>query len=143
MIAVGDNSLAPLVDLALRLWVGMVFFNSGLTKIANWDSTLSLFQFEYQVPLLPPELAAWLGTGAELVLPLFLVLGLGGRLAAAALFAFNIVAVVSYPDLSELGLNDHQVWGLMLLATLARGPGKLSIDHFIRGRFEPRTGAHS
>src|SRR6185295_8460681 len=79
---------APLVDLIVRLWVAMVFFKSGLTKIQSWDTTVLLFTNEYHVPLLPPEIAALLGTTAELVLPVFLALGLGGRLAAAALFVF-------------------------------------------------------
>ncbi len=130
---------APLVDLALRLVVGAVFFNSGLTKIANWDSTLALFENEYAVPLLPPELAAWLGTGVELVMPVLLVLGLGTRLAAAITFVFNVVAVLSYPDLSAAGLKDHQYWGLMLLVTLVHGPGRLSLDHLIRRRFLGET----
>lgn len=126
---------APLVDLALRLVVGAVFFNSGLTKIANWDSTLALFENEYAVPLLPPELAAWLGTGVELLMPVLLVLGLGTRLSAAITFVFNVVAVLSYPDLSAAGLKDHQYWGLMLLVLLVHGPGPLSLDHLIRRRF--------
>lgn len=126
---------SPLVDLALRLVVGAVFFNSGLTKVANWDSTLALFENEYAVPLLPPELAAWLGTGVELVMPVLLVLGLGTRLAAAVTFVFNLVAVLSYPDLSPAGVRDHQYWGLMLLVTLVHGPGRLSLDHLIRRRF--------
>ncbi|MCB1908031.1 MAG: DoxX family protein [Rhodocyclaceae bacterium] len=125
----------PLVDLALRLVVGAVFFNSGLTKLASWDSTLALFENEYAVPLLPPELAAWLGTGVELLMPVLLVLGLGTRLAAAITFVFNVVAVLSYPDLSAAGLRDHQYWGLMLLVTLVHGPGRLSLDHLIRRRF--------
>ena len=125
----------PVLDLAIRIWVGMVFFQAGLVKIASWETTLLLFEEEYNVPLLPSNLAAYLGTGAELVLPVFLVLGLGGRLAAAALFVFNIIAVISYPDLGEVGLKDHQYWGLMLLVTLLHGPGKLSVDHFIRRKF--------
>jgi putative oxidoreductase len=129
-----EGYLAPLLDLAIRIWVGMVFFKSGLTKIQSWDTTLALFENEYHVPVLPPELAAYLGTAAELVLPVFLILGLGGRLFAAALFVFNIVAVVSYPDLGEVGLKDHQYWGFLLLVTLLHGPGKLSVDHLIRRR---------
>jgi putative oxidoreductase len=85
--------------------------------------------------VLPPHLAAYLGTGAELLLPVFLILGLGGRMAAAALFVFNIIAILSYPDLSAVGLKDHQYWGLMLLVTLFHGPGKLSVDHWLRSRF--------
>jgi putative oxidoreductase len=130
-----EDYLAPVLDLGIRLLVASVFFQSGLVKIQSWSSTVALFENEYAVPLLPPELAAWLGTGAELVLPVFLALGLGGRFAAAALFVFNIVAVISYPDLGEVGLRDHQYWGLLLLVTLLHGPGKLSVDHFIRRRF--------
>ncbi len=129
---------APVVDLALRLWVAAVFFRSGLAKIQSWDTTILLFTNEYHVPLLSPELAAVLGTGAELVLPVFLALGLGGRLAAAALFVFNIVAVISYPELEAAGIEQHQVWGLMLLVTLLHGPGALSLDHLI-ARWVGRT----
>jgi putative oxidoreductase len=129
-----ENYLAPILDLAIRIWVGMVFFQSGLTKIQSWNTTLFLFENEYAVPLLPPQMAAYLGTAAELALPVFLVLGLGGRVAAAALFVFNIVAVLSYPGLGEVGLRDHQYWGLLLLIPLLHGPGKISVDHFIRRR---------
>lgn len=131
----GLKVLSPLVDLGVRLWVANVFFTAGLTKISNWSSTLVLFQSEYNVPLLPPELAAYLGTAAELGLPVFLVLGLGTRFAALALFCFNIVAALSYPDLSELGLKDHQVWGLLILVTLFHGPGRLSLDYLLQKKF--------
>jgi putative oxidoreductase len=126
------NFFAPVFDLAVRLWVANVFFKSGLTKIANFDTTVALFENEYEVPLLSPFLAALLGTGAELILPILLALGLAGRFAAAALFVFNIVAVISYPDLSEAGFEQHFYWGFLMLVTLFHGPGKLSVDHFIR-----------
>ena len=130
-----ETYLAPLLDFAVRFWLARVFFLSGLTKIQSWDSTLSLFENEYAVPLLPPELAAYMGTFTELFFPVLLVLGLGTRFAAGVLFVFNIIAVVSYPDLGEVGLKDHQYWGLLLLIPLLHGPGKISIDHFIRRRF--------
>jgi putative oxidoreductase len=130
----GLDALSPLLDLAIRLWLAEVFFKSGLTKIQSWDTTVALFTYEYQVPLLAPELAALLGTTIELVFPVLLAFGLGARAAAAVLFVFNIMAVVSYPDLNEIGLKDHQVWGLMLLVPLLHGPGKLSLDHLIRRR---------
>ncbi|HEU0204591.1 MAG TPA: DoxX family protein, partial [Burkholderiaceae bacterium] len=104
------------------------------TKIQSWDTTLLLFENEYQVPFLSPETAALLGTGAELVLPVLLALGLGSRFAAFALFVFNIVAVISYPELEGIGIEQHQVWGILLLVTLLHGPGKLSLDALI-GRF--------
>lgn len=126
---------SPALDLLIRLWVANVFWKSGLTKIMSWDSTLALFTYEFQVPLLPPEVAAPLAAGIELTFPVLLALGLGARLSALALFLFNLMAVISYPGLSEVGLKDHTYWGLLLLVTLLHGPGKISIDHFIRRKF--------
>jgi putative oxidoreductase len=130
----GLQALSPAVDLVVRLFVASVFFKSGLTKIATWSSTISLFENEYAVPLLPPEVAALLGTGVELLFPVLLAIGLGTRFSAFVLFVFNIIAVVSYPDLGEVGLRDHQTWGLLLLVTLLHGPGKLSLDHLVARR---------
>jgi putative oxidoreductase len=127
--------LSPLLDLGLRLYVASVFWKSGLNKLQSWETTVALFENEYQVPLLSPDSAAVLGTGAELVLPLLLAAGLAGRFAAAALFLFNIVAVISYPDLNEAGLKDHIYWGILLLVPLFHGPGKLSIDSWLVRRW--------
>jgi len=129
------STISPLVDLGVRLWVANVFFTSGLTKIQTWSSTLSLFENEYSVPILPPEVAAYLGTAAEISLPIFFAFGLITRPAAIALFIFNIVAATSYPDISALGIKDHQVWGLLILVTIVHGPGKLSLDHWIKTKF--------
>jgi putative oxidoreductase len=134
-IGVLERWLAPLADLAVRLVVGAAFFQSGLTKVQSWDTTLALFENEYSVPVLPPEVAAYAGTFTELFFPLLLVLGLGGRLAAAVLFIFNIIAVISYADLSPAGIMQHQYWGLLLLVILFHGPGRLSIDHLMRRHF--------
>lgn len=131
----GLDFLSPLIDLGIRLWVANVFWKSGLTKIQSWDSTIALFTYEYQVPLLSPEVAAVLGTATELVFPVLLVLGLGARLSAAVLFVFNYIAVISYPELNEAGLKDHMYWGILLLVTLLHGPGKISTDHFIRRKW--------
>lgn len=124
----------PLLLLFCRLWVAWVFFNSGLTKIASWDSTLFLFEYEYQVPILPWELAAYMGTAAELILPVFVALGLITRPMAAILFVFNIIAVVSYPVLWEKGFYDHQLWGLMILIVVVWGAGPLSVDKLVRSK---------
>ncbi|WP_070962666.1 DoxX family protein [Vibrio sonorensis] len=135
LIAKLQCGFVPLLLLFCRLWVAWVFFNSGLTKIASWDSTLFLFELEYQVPILPWELAAYLGTGAELVLPVFVALGLLARPMSAILFVFNIIAVISYPVLWEQGFYDHQLWGLMILNVVVWGPGAISADHWLRKRF--------
>ena len=129
------NALAPLGDLVIRLWVANVFWKSGLTKVQSLDTTVQLFRYEYSVPLLPPEVAAYLATFSELGFSLLLALGLAGRFSAAALFVLNIVAVISYPALEANGLIQHQLWGLLLLVPLLHGPGKLSVDHFISRKF--------
>ncbi|MGD8234228.1 DoxX family protein [Vibrio sp. TRT 1302] len=129
-------AFVPLLLLFCRLWVAWVFFNSGLTKIASWESTLFLFEYEYQVPVLPWTLAAYLGTAAELILPIFLALGLLARPMAAVLFVFNIIAVVSYPVLWEKGFYDHQLWGLMILIVVVWGPGAISADKLLRRKLD-------
>lgn len=125
---------APISDLIVRIWIANVFWKSGLTKISNMDSTIFLFQYEYAVPVIPYELAAYLATATELIFPILLVFGIGGRFAAIVLFVFNFVAVISYPTLNAAGVLQHQVWGILLLITCFRGPGVISIDHFIRKR---------
>jgi len=127
--------IAPIALLLMRIVPALAFFKSGQTKIANWDTTLYLFEDEYQVPFLPFELAAYLGTAIELLLPPLLVLGLLGRTTSLVLFFFNIIAVISYPVIWANGFYDHQVWGTMLLVGVIWGPGRLSIDYYLRAHF--------
>ena len=124
----------PLFALVLRLYVARVFFASGLVKLQSWDSTLALFANEFHVPVLSPQFAAVLGTGAELFLPVLLALGIGTRFTAIALFVFNIVAVISYPDLSDAGIKDHMLWGALLLVTFVYGPGKFALGRWFERR---------
>jgi len=131
----GLDSASALIDLGVRLWMANVFFKSGLASLHDWETTMDLFKYEYHVPLLSPSVAAVLGTGAELVFPVLLVIGLATRFSAGALFIFNVIAVISYPTLGEAGLKDHTYWGILLLVTLLHGPGKISIDHFIRRKW--------
>lgn len=135
------ESLQPVALLAARVYVALVFFRSGLTKLRDWDVTLSLFADEYKVPLLPPEMAAWLGTGGELLLPVLLVLGLGGRVAALGLFVVNAVAVVSLMEVPEAALQQHVFWGSLLLGLLLWGPGRWSLDGWLAPRWLARQGA--
>ena len=127
--------LSPLLDLGLRLYLANVFFKSGLTKVQNWDSTLYLFSDVYHVPLLPPEMAATMAASAELGLSVLLVLGLFGRFAAAGLSILNVVAVVSYADLSDAGINQHLSWGILLAVLLIGSRWLWSADTWLGGRF--------
>ena len=137
-------ALTPLVLLLFRVFVALAFWRAGVVKWSDPGGTAYLFENEYHVPLLAPVLAATLATWAELVLPWFLALGLGTRVVAAVLFVYNIVAVISYPALWPNGFwigllgtdfNDHKAWGLMLLALVALGAGRVSVDALLRHRF--------
>ncbi len=129
------DKLQSLFALALRLYVAKVFFTSGLIKLKSWDATLALFANEYHVPVLPPHVAAVLGTTAEIGLPVFIGLGLGTRLAAPALFIFNIVAATSYPDLSDAGIKDHILWGTLMAVLFVYGPGRVALDAWLERAF--------
>ncbi|MBY0579011.1 MAG: DoxX family protein [Burkholderiales bacterium] len=126
--------LAPVFDLGLRLYLANVFFKSGLTKVQSWDSTLYLFSDVYHVPLLPPEVAATMAASAELGLSVLLVLGFFGRFAAAGLSILNVVAVISYADLSPAGINQHLSWGILLGVLLVLSRGKWSADAWLEKR---------
>jgi putative oxidoreductase len=128
------ESLQPLALLAARLYVAQVFFAAGLTKLRDWDTTLALFENEYAVPLLSPDVAAVLGTGGELVLPVLLALGLAGRFAAAGLSVVNVVAVLSLAEIPAAALQQHQFWGCLLLGMLLWGAGRWSADGWLAGR---------
>ena len=128
------DRLQPLVALAARIYVGQAFFLSGLTKLRDWETTVALFTDEYKVPVLPPEVAAFMGTGGELVLPVLLVLGLGGRFAALGLFVVNAIAVVSLQDIAPAALQQHIFWGSLLAGIAIYGPGKLSVDALLARR---------
>lgn len=120
--------------LLLRLALAWVFFKSGLLKLQSWDSTLELFAYEYAVPWLSPQVAAVLGSAAELLFPPLLALGLLTRPVALALFVFNAVALLSYPDISPAGVKDHQLWGLGLACLFFVGAGALSGDQVLARR---------
>ena len=125
------HSLQPAALLLARCYVASVFFRSGLTKLNDWETTLALFVDEYHVPLLSPTVAAYLGTAAELALPVLLVAGLGGRFAAAGLFVLNIVAVLSLAEIADAALQQHVFWGSLLAALVLWGPGRWSLDRLL------------
>ncbi len=128
------NTLQPAAALLARLYVAQVFFLSGLTKLRDWDITVALFTDEYKVPLLSPALAAALGTAGELVLPVLLLLGLGGRFSALGLFVVNAVAVISLAEIAPAALQQHVFWGSLLAGLAIYGLGPWSLDRWIAPR---------
>ena len=130
----GLNWISPLFLLGLRVCIADVFIKSGLTRMQDFSSTVALFENEYKVPFISPSLAAVSGTAAELILPALLVAGFASRLAALALFVFNIIAVVSYPEISAAGVQDHVLWGTVILVVVFFGSGRFSMDHWLKSR---------
>lgn len=131
--------LQPALLLVLRVYVSWQFLKSGWLKLQDWETTQYMFQEEYRVPLMSPDIAAVLGTAGELVFPVLLIAGLLSRYAAAGLTAVNVVAVVSYAHVLmsegfEAALGQHHLWGLMILIILLFGPGRLSLDAALAGR---------
>jgi putative oxidoreductase len=125
------DTVQPLAALAARLYVAYAFFLSGLTKLRDWGTTIALFTDEYKVPLLSPEVAAAMGTTGELVLPVLLVVGLGGRFAALGLSVINIVAVISLSEIAPAALQQHITWGVLLAGLAIYGGGKYALDQVI------------
>jgi len=122
----------------LRIATATVFWRSGMAKLANWKTTLFLFEDEYQLPLLPPELAANMALAVELVAPVLLILGLATRGAAAVLLAMTaVIQVFVYPG----AWPTHIQWAAMLLVLLCRGAGGLSLDAAIARRLLQRDRA--
>jgi putative oxidoreductase len=124
-----------LISLMMRVALAAIFIKSGMTKLANFDITVSLFQDEYMVPLLPPALAAVLATIVELGCSGLILAGFAARLAALPLLGLTfVIEVFVYPE----NWVEHLTWASMLLFLVARGAGKLSLDHLIRKVFERR-----
>jgi len=121
-----------LLAVPLRLAVATVFWNSAMTKLANWDTAVALFVDEYKVPLIAPEILAYVTVSIELTTPVLLVLGLLTRPTAAILLGMTaVIEIFVYP----LAWPTHIQWAAMLLILLCRGPGRLSMDHLLWRRF--------
>jgi len=121
-----------LIQLAMRIAVGAVFFNSGLLKINSWEFAIKLFEDEYKVPFIDPAWAARLAAFNELTFPVLLVLGLTTRLATLPLLGMILVIqTLVYPQ----AWVDHLLWGSILVFLLSRGPGAISVDALIERRF--------
>lgn len=118
--------------LIARVSVASVFLKSGLTKIESWDVAVQLFEQEYMVPLLPPELAATIAATFELGASTLIILGLFTRLATLPLLGMTfVIEVFVYPD----AWVDHLMWATLLLFILTRGPGLFSLDTMVRRVF--------
>ena len=140
-----DKFIQPLLLLFIRAYIAKVFWLSGQTKIGNVENTKMLFEWEYMpnweanktqsilgtditFPVPSIELATHMSILGETLLPILLVAGLGGRFAALGLFIMTLtIELFIYP-----GANEHPYWMLLLAVLMIIGPGKISLDYFIR-----------
>jgi len=132
------DGCSPLVTLGIRSYIAYIFLASGWQKITSWESTLLLFQYEYQVMFLSPKAAAIVGTAAELILPIFLILGLGARVPALLLFIFNYVSIIAYPAIFtpeySAALKQQIIWGLLIAWVIFKGHEKISLDYCLQAK---------
>ena len=135
------NALAPVANFVARCLIAKIFFVSGTLKLpsgflgigqGNWGNTLTLFEYEYNVPLLSPLWAAYLGTAVEIIAPILLVLGLGARAAAAAILIMTIVIEYTYMHSME-----HYYWAAICFMIITYGADKLSLDYVITKKCKP------
>jgi putative oxidoreductase len=124
-----------LIALAARLGIAGTFWLSGRTKVDGLlsvsESAIALFEDEYRLPLLPPDIAAHLATYAEHLFPILLVLGLATRLSALSLLGMTaVIQLLVYPS----AWPTHLTWAAALLYLVARGPGRVSLDALLRLR---------
>ncbi len=127
-----DRIPMDLILLAARIGVGMTFFLSGLTKTTTGlelaDQTFVLFEYEYALPLIPHDIAAYLATYAEHILAVMLIVGFGGRIAALGLLCMTaVIQIFVYPG----NWHEHLLWASAFLLVIARGPGRISVDWLI------------
>jgi putative oxidoreductase len=119
------------IALVSRFAVASVFWRSGQTKVSGFsirEETFFLFREEYKVPLLPPDLAAYLSTIGEHVFPALLIIGLASRLSALGLFGMTLVIqLFVFPS----GWPEHVLWFALLGLIITRGPGALSLDQLL------------
>jgi putative oxidoreductase len=121
-----------ILQLGMRVGVGLVFFNAGVLKFKSFEFAVKLFQDEYKVPLLDPATAARIATFVELVFPVLLFIGLASRLATLPLLGeISVIQIFVYRQ----AWTDHMFWGSVLLFILTRGPGTFSLDHLIERHF--------
>ncbi len=125
-----EKIFMPLLVLFMRLWMARIFFYSGLSKISDWQATIYLFQNMYKVPVINPEIAAYLAAAIELTCPIFLIFGLATRFATIPMLIMTVVIELTY-----LNLIDHFYWAILLFTILFYGPGTWSLDYLIKKKW--------
>ena len=123
---IAEKTAGPLLDVLIRLWLGGIFWASGMVKLQSWTTALYLSAHEYPVSWLDPVTAAWLGETIEIVCPPLLLLGLATRFAALPMLILTLVIQFSYQ-----ALDQHLFWAILFAWYVVKGAGPVSLDALI------------
>ncbi len=128
--AIFERIPGDLIAVIARIGIATTFLRSGLLKLDGWSNgnTLALFTDEYKLPVIPPEIAAYMATACELSMPVLILAGFFTRFAALVLLGMTLtIEIFVYPN----AFDTHGVWAASLLYLMKYGPGVVSIDHFV------------
>jgi putative oxidoreductase len=149
-----DKSAPWLGLLAVRVLMGWEYLESGLEKFhgENWFADIQN-QFPFPFNIVPPAISWQMATWFEIIGGAALIIGLGTRFFSLSLIILTVVATaaVHWPAewssfavlmkgyvITDDGFGNFKLPVLflaMLTALLFYGPGKLSLDAFIRRRY--------
>ena len=139
-LALLDNLGSWLGMLSLRLFLAYEFWESGLEKFngSNWFADIQ-GQFPFPFSVVPVNISWFLATWVELIGAVMLVIGLGTRFWAFSFLILDVVAWYAVHASSGYNVCDNGyklplMYLMMLIPLVLMGPGKLSIDHWIRTR---------
>lgn len=121
-----DKWLSPLWFLYVRYWLAKVFFKSGLVSVSDWKSNIDLFRYEFKVPIILPEIAAFASTAVELICPVMLIFGVGTRIGALGILSTAVIIELTY-----IHHLDHILWILASSLLILKGAEKISIDYLL------------
>jgi putative oxidoreductase len=132
-------AVPSLVQLVMRVALAVPFWRSGMLKWHGFlklsDTAVTLFTDEFRLHLPggpyhypAPAVMAFLSGCGEIMFPVLLVLGFATRFAALGLLLMTFIVELTVPD----GWPVHITWAAMALGIMAWGPGRFSIDHWLR-----------
>jgi putative oxidoreductase len=143
-------AVPSLVQLVMRVALAVPFWRSGILKWNGFlklsDTAVTLFTDEFMLHLpggpyhYPvPAVMAFFSGCAEIMFPVLLVLGFATRFAGLGLLFMTAIVELTVPD----GWPIHITWAAMALGIMAWGPGRFSIDYWIREAVLGPVGASS
>ncbi len=140
LIKLSDKTISPLLDLGIRLFMANIFFVSGRLRLndyfnGQWENQITAFTDYHPIPGVSGEIAAIAGTGAEIILPILLVLGLFTRVGAAGLIIMTMTIQFLVPAEYEMSNPDHYMWMLLLAVPFIKGGGMISADFVLTKLF--------